>query len=636
MTSLEAYNQLFENIKFDRKHQDYDRVCELSDKYKMYNTGNGIEKELRQFSPREETEMFEQRVNLTIAVTPAGISSLKKPYAKVTRTQPITRKIVAKSDADKESVGEIEDRIAHFYGNESIDYYFQNRVLDLSFDDPNAWLITEFGQFNSLVEKARPQPFEVSAKQAVNFEIKNNITEWLIIALDIKYQEKDGDKIKDIDGKKFIIYAQNDAWKFEQVSSKPEARVLPIDLPVDVEVIEIEKKGWFAISHYDTITDEVPAERVGYIRDIETQGRTFVNPYHDADCYLRGSIQDCSEFNIGKRMHLFPQKVVRTRFDCPGERGQNCDKGFLTDGAKCGRCKGTGRLVHTSGQDMIEVEMPDDPQQLIPLSEYIAYVQGIPIDLLTLQKQLVDELKPNLHTTVFNSTALLRPSNNGVDTSGVPIAKTATEQNDNMESIYDTLTPFGEKLASLYIHFARLIAKITDNFEKVIIIYRPPSKFKLKTRQDLYAERATLKTSGAPAFVVDSVDDELAQDIYADDAEGLLRYMVKKDHYPFVGKTMEEIAQLLGSTVVMKRTKVLYSYFDEIFTELEREFKANGKDFYLEKVGDRQAAIDLKVDAILKQLSEENATAVNFKLAALTNPINDNPADGQDQQQTAA
>lgn len=634
MTSDEAYQQLFDNIKFNLKHQDYDRVCQLAEDYRIFNTGKGIEKKLKRFTPREDEEMFEQRVNLTIAITPAAASSIKKPFNKVPRTQPITRKIAPLKDAFKDAVAEIEDRIKNFYGSENnvggLDYYFQNRFVDLSFDDPNMWVIVEFGQFDHEVEKPMPHPFEASAKQAINFSIKNNIVEWLIIAIDIKFQENINGTIHLRDGKKYTIFADNDAWTFEQVSSDQDKRVLPND----GQVIEIEKRGWFITTHDNTLTKKVPAFRVGYVRDIETNGRTYVNPYHDAVCYFEKSIKQVSEYDLSTFLHLFPQKVVRTRFDCPGENGQNCDKGYLTDGTQCKRCKGIGRLVHTSAQDMVEVEWADDPAMLIPIDEMIKYVE-LPIELLKLQKEWVDELKVDAHQTVFNSTALLRTSTGtgSAETNGAPIAVTATQQNDNMESVYDTLTPFGEKIATAWITIVELIATILDNEEKVIIIYRPPSKYKLKTRQDLYAERATLKTSGAPAFVVDSVDDELAQDVYADDGDALMRYMIKKDHYPFVGKTTEEIAQLLASTVVMKRTKVLYSYFDEIFTELEREWKARGADFYGEKVEVRQQAIDVKVDNILKQLSDENATAVNFKLAALTNPINNNPADNQDEQQ---
>lgn len=617
MTSEEAYNILLDVVTNDLKHADYERVCELMDFYYMVNTGKGIKERLHKFSPREEQDMFEQRENLTITTLKEVSSSARKAFNKVPRTPPITKKITGNTDKDANAVAEIEERISKFYGSENnvggLDYYIQNRFVDLlSFNDPNAWVIIEFDSFDSNTTKPFPRPFEASAREAINFSIKNNIVEWLIVELKIKFEETDGDKKIKKEGSKFTIYADNDAWVFQQISTKK-------GVMSDQETIFIEGKGTFTTTNFPINAEKVLAFRVGYRYDIETNGRTFVNPLDEASDVFLDLIQQCSEFSLAKRLHLFPQKVVRQRFDCPGERGQKCDKGSLTDGTKCGKCKGSGRLVHTSGQDLVEVDLPDTKDDLIPLSEFIQYISSVPIDLIKFQKELIDDGEIRVHKTVFNSTALLRTSSvGGAGTSDINIAKTATEQNDNMESVNDTLNPFAEKLASVWTTIAEDIAILTDNKDKVSIIYRPASKFKLKTRQDLYLERLTVKNSGVPAFVIDAIDDELAQDIYADDPEGLLKYKVKKQHYPFIGKNQDEIAQLLGSTAVMKKTKVLYSYFDEIFQELEREYKKMSKDFYLESADVRQEQIDLKVEEIVTQLSDDSNTAFNFKLAAIT------------------
>lgn len=619
MTKEQAYSQLLETITNDNKHADYPRVTALAEDYRILITGKDIATKLKRFNPREDEEMFKQRVALTIATTPAVASSIKKPFNKVPRTQPVTRKITAKEKTGEAAVAEIEDRIKKFYGAENniggLDYYLQNRFVDLSFRDPNSWIVIEFDAFDPNTEKASPRPFEVMAKDAINFSIRNNIVEWLIVCTDITYDEKVDGKVEKKDGKKYTIYSDNDAWTFEETSADATKRVLKVS---GEQLLVIEKRGTFVVNHFEMKAGKVPAFRVGYIPDIETNGRTYVNPFHDALCYFDKSIKQVSEFDLSTCLHTFPQKIVRLTKQCPGDGVQRCDRGRFTDGTICGTCKGTGIPIHSSGQDVIMVELPDSKDELIPLSDYVYYVP-LPIELLKLQKEWVDSLSVDCHQAVFNSTALLRITPGTSVNAPTPMAPTATQQNDNMESVYDTLAPFGEKVSSVWQSIVELIAILTDNKDKATIIHRFPSNFKLKTRQDLYNERKALQDSGAPAFTIDAVDDELAADIYADDKDEHHKYLVKKDHYPFVGKTVAEVAQLLASTVVLKKTKVLYSYFDEIFTELEREAKKTGGDFYTEKVEERQAKIDEKVAALMEQLTTENQTAFAFKMAAITN-----------------
>jgi hypothetical protein len=276
--------------------------------------------------------------------------------------------------------------------------------------------------------------------------------------------------------------------------------------------------------------------------------------------------------------------------------------------------------------------LPEDIKEdgVVPLTDFIYYVP-LPIELLKFQKEVVDECKVDCHQAVFNSTALLRKTS---QSGGAPeIETTATEVNNDMDSVYDTLSPFAEKVSSVWQTIVQFIAIITENKDKVTIIHRFPSKFKLKSRQDLYAERKALQESGAPSFAISAVDDELAEEIFTDDADGLFRYRIKKEHFPFPGKTTNEIQNILGSTEVLKETIVLYNYFDVIFRELDREAKATGSDFYLLSVKERQSRIDQKVKQIADQISEENKPAVSFKSTEFLNPDPtldpDDPSDGE-------
>lgn len=598
ITSEDALIILQNTIKNDLRHKDYARVTDLFNTYKMYSTGKGIENVLKQFNPREDKVMFDQRVALTVPVTPATLSSLRKPFNKVPRTPPITNKITALKDQYKSAVAEIEDRINKFYGSDNniggLDYYMQNRYVDLQWLDPNAWIMVEFDEFNPMTEKATPRPYEVSAKEAINFSIINNIAQWLIVEAAITYKEGDQDK----PGKKYTMYAPVFAITLTQVAEGTIS---------EKEIVEIEKKGFFEYDYFEHKSPIVQGFRVGYIYDNETGGRTFVSPYHEALCFLKKSIKQGSEFDFSTILHLFPQKVIRITKSCPGEKNMSCDRGRLSNGNVCGTCNGTGKPIHTSGQDVIEVALPETKEDYVSLSDFVHYVQ-LPIELLRLQKEWVDSLKIDVHQTVFNSSVLLRKGTGF--TGGDAIAVTATEKDQDMEGVYDALAPFGEKVASVRTSIVELIAIFTDNKDKVSIIYRLPTKFKLKSRIDLYNERAALNSSGAPSFAIDSIDDELAQDIYMDDADGMLRYSVMKDHHPFNGKSTSEILILLNSPNVLQATKILYSYFDEIFTDIEKE----DQNFYLLNFRDRKLKLDEKVSIIAEALNKENKPAFNFNM----------------------
>jgi hypothetical protein len=292
---------------------------------------------------------------------------------------------------------------------------------------------------------------------------------------------------------------------------------------------------------------------------------------------------------------------------------QKCIGGRLTDGTMCKNCGGTGRPIHTSGQDIIEVAMPETKDELVPLTDFVHYVE-MPIELLKLQKEWIDGLKSDCHLAIFNSSVLLRHSfsKSSGNASANPSDPTATEVDRDMDSVNDTLNPFAEKVSSVWSTIVELITIITDNAGKVNIIHRFPSSFKLKTRQDLYIERKSLEDSGAPPFAVQAVDDELAEDIFADDPEGLAHYVIKKQHYPFAGKTNDQITQLMQSTMVLKKTKVRFAYFDDIFQQLEQKMEKENKDFYLLTYEEREAAIEAAVKVIIDELSAEQTTAFSF------------------------
>lgn len=586
LNTTEAVNVLESTIEKDLKHPYYERTVELADLYRKYITGADLDSELIQFNPRENDEEFKQRKRLSSLTTPALASSIMNPFYKVPRTDRVVKKIIPLSKGNTQLRDEIQKKLDLFYGSDNeeggLDYWLKNRFVELSFIDPNTFIVIEFDNFDYKKEYPTAYPFEVSAEMAVNFDIENNNVDWLIVKEPIKFVSELPDKFTD--GFQWKIFCGEFAYKYREVSGNKS-----IQLKVVFEGETVVKVGekYYAVSVVNTKLADWQMFRIGYVRDLETDGETFVNPFHAAMCHFKSSIKDVSEFNLSKSIHTFPQKMQYVT-TCNGAKDDTCNKGRNIEGLECTACHGTGVNVHKSSQDVITIPLPEDKEDMFPLSEMMAYFSP-PIELLDFMDKQVDKYSIKIHQTVFNSTVLVQKT----------IVATATEKDQDMDSVYDTLFKFASKSAAVYLNVANAIAVLMGKTDQVTFVFRYPSDFKMKSRQILYNEIKTINDSGAPSFVKESVEDDLAEQIYVDDPEGLLRYKVKSNLTPFKGKTEEQIAALLSSPLVLDGTKILFNYFEEIMKQAELD----NKGFYVKKYSDQKTIVEAIVETYKVKLT---------------------------------
>lgn len=634
MNELEVYALLKRLIKLSLKHADYDHVVALAKRYKAYITGENLAEEYKQFKLRESKEAFEMRLLITTAITPAICSSVMRPFYKVPRSTPLAAKFDLTKDAkNKNAVIEIQDSFDDYYQTDTdqggVDFYLQNRFLELTFTDPNAWLLTEFSPFDEKIEFPQPRPFELTAAEAYNFNINNGKLQWLHACITLPMPtDEEGKPLAPVKPVRHTLYAPDTSVTFEETYLRREE----IFLNPGQTLEEINNK-WYIITYYHTLMPEIPAMRVGYKRDLLTEGRTFVNPLNDAMCHLISCLQRVSEYDLTNALHVFLQKLVRLGKICPGigsRPNDRCVHGYITNGEGekivCPTCQGTGREIHESSADIIEVELPENVKDegFLPLSEFIHYAD-LPVALLDFQKQVITEFEPLVHQAVFGTTVLAHQFIASTGTTAQSVTEVTATQNDNdMESVYDTLSPFADKYSAVWRTIVKILAVLTSNLDDIVIQHRFPQNIKLKTRQYLFSEFKLASDSGLPAFVIDSVVDELAENIFMDSADQLTKYRIKKQFAPFKGKDKTEIAVLLGDTNVLKETKVLYNYFEEIFSTLElqqnKDAQATRRDLYLLAPEEIQTLIDAEVKKLLDQLTAQNPVAIH--LPGLPNPTN--------------
>lgn len=585
------------------KHQDYDRVVKLADNYMTLITGEEMERLLFQFIQRESKEMFDQRKRMTQSITPAIASSIMKPFYKVSRNDKVRKHYDFKDPTKNEMVREMSKG---FFGEKrrktrGLDYWLNTRFIELTFIDPNAWVVVEW-ETPRPDQPASPHPFEVTAREAVNFKYWNEELQWLFVQLGIKFTKINdkGERVKE-SGRKWTLYDKDYTVVICQVCPKQLEADAYVLQPGE-ELIEVDKNH-FLVSVYEPKVGFVTASRVGYNRDEYTKGRTFVNPFHPAMPFFMKSIKTVSEMDLTMSLHTFPQKLQYVE-RCSGEsREKPCHNGYVNGTAdKCGSCKGTGYKFHTTAQDAILLPMPDSKEEMIPLDDLLVY-KAPPIDLIKFQDEYTKGLKMEAHLAVFNSQIFVNPD--------LQVAKTATEVDANMQGVYDTLDPYTEKVSELWKDIIYVFAHLAavDKPEDAEIVHKFPADPKLKTTAVLLAELAAVNESGAPSFMRDAISEDLARIIYSGDELGYLKYHTKHKFFPFNGKTPDEIAMLVASQFVSKFTKVLYANFEAIFNDIQLE---NPGFFMMKSYSKQWTIVQDKVNEYMEELGEDDPIYIDF------------------------
>ena len=547
----------------NKKHADYQRTVDLAKEYKAHVSGVGIDDYLKRFAKREDEEMFEQRKRLTNSISQSVASSLQKPFYKVARNKNVKKKFTLKGDKNREEI--VQNMISGFYGTnelntKGLDFWLKNRFIELTFTDPNAFVVIEWEAKPENVP-LEPYPYEVNSIDAYDYIYKHGVLNELFTRQSetIIYLDKDGaEKEKVVDA--FTLYEIGSSLKVVEYCPKYfEAKGIVIDETRQVTFVENEIH--FIATYNETNLDFIPAFRVGYIRDTATDGRTFVNPFESAMPYFRKALKAVSELDLSITLHTFPQKLQYVT-KCKGKGTKKCNNGMVSGTQTvCSECKGSGLQIHTSGQDAIYFPLPDTPDEMFDLDKILVYKQP-PIDLIKFQDEYVRNLKKDAHLSVYNSNMFLAED--------PQFAKTATEVNTNTQGIFDTLFPYTEKFSEVWKTAVKVFVRLSGFLTDFELIHIFPTDLEIKTVAVLMAELKLANESEAPSYFRDAILEEIANQVYEGDELGREKHFTRHKFFPFSGKTETEIQFLMASPYVSNFTKVLYANFEAIFTDIEK------------------------------------------------------------------
>ncbi len=543
MDKIEGYGLLKNVIDKDIVHEDYPRVTALAEKYYALKTGDGIELLLKKIQKRTTDEEFQQIKDIYRSIIPGTLNSTKLPFQKAARKQPVVRTIDFEDEVEKKKT-ELEEYIGKYWGDKSLEKYLEYAFIDYNYIDPNAFLITEFDEFDPNKEKASPYPFVADSKQAIMFEYKNEILQYLIVKLPVKYMDHDIEK----NGDKYTLYLGMDIIVFSQVAG----------MNVADEVTEIKGK-YYAVYYYQPKNDKVPAIRFGFLRDEETKGRTFVSVFHSVIGFLEKTLKIDSELDLSTAMVAFPQ---RFQYVSPC-KNQGCYKGKMLDGNTCTVCGGTGyEQAHRGTMDIITLDLPlrPDPAQMVDLNNLLVYKYP-PIELLTFQKDYLEYLKQTAYELMFNVDRFTRSQ----------VTVTATESIQGQDNMNDTLYPFARHYSSVWEFVVKDIATITDLSNGLIVQHKFPNDFKFKTLTELMTDLKTAKDAAASTSTISAIEDDINEILYSDRPDALKEMRIKNQINPFRGYSETNIRFIIsqGNTTMYNRT--LWENLESIFQELEQE-----------------------------------------------------------------
>jgi predicted DNA-binding protein YlxM (UPF0122 family) len=499
------------------------------------------------------------------------------------------------TDTGKEGeLKQFKEILKTFWGDSSLDDYMDVRWVELNDTDPNSFVVLEWQPF-AKDQHAQPYPYEVKSEQAIIYIYDNNKLQYLVALVEDK-------------GKTYTGYWPDYTIQLKQITDEEtlkrikladgeETSMTFVETGETVLVIRIKDEYFTYFEFKAHKLGFVPAYQPGYMRDLATDGHTFLPPWWAAESTLMNLIKSKSELDLTIALHVFPQKL-QYRPKC---NNRGCIGGELAEGGMCPICKGSGWRGITSAQDSIDLPLPKSQDEMIDLEQIIHYVYP-PVDLVKFMDDYVEKLSKRALQMVYNSEIYSREQ----------IAETATGRNIDMQAVYDTLYPLVKAMAKDWEFMVKTIADITQ-IKVPTISFTFGKDFKLKSIDGYYADLSLANTAGASQYVKGAIEDDIARIVYAEDDLAMAKYLTLKAFNPFPGDTPETIALKMSQSYTPEFYKVLYSTFGFIFDDLERETPG----FYMLNRAKQWALLEAKVTSLIPEKKEP----VLFKPPVIEPPV---------------
>lgn len=541
ITQEAAIQLLYEIILTGKRHPLYDRCCELSQEYKSYSLGEGIDDKLHRFTATETDEAFELRKEITVNICKSIVNGSMSVFNRVPRTEAVKVEWGAKDPVEFQ-------KVLDYFGRYGFDQYLANRVPKLCEMDPNSFIVYEFNGTDGK-KLAQPYPYEVYSENAIDYEYKNSdllyLVDWQSVEIPEELKEQTD---KDILNKYTIYTAEGACTYIEQAINKD----ISVNIYDNESLVNIGENTYQLLIPQPYNLEQTPATQVGYLTDDENNGKCFVNQYHYAIPFLEKILKTNSELDITMARHAHMQKIQYVRKCTADGCSIDTDGVYKVDGHCCSTCDGTGIIdVTRGGLEFIYLPLPDSPQDIVSLDNIVKYIQ-IPVEIANLQRDYIKEMTEYFRKAIFNTDIFTRSE----------IADTATAKILETENLYDTLYLYAVNYAMVKEEGLYIISDIIDR--EIDVIAKVGKDFKLLNKTELLAMLQTAQTAGANDEVIGLINKELVRAMGGDE----ILYDLQRRLIPFSGKTKEMVMLTLSQLKTNDRMRLKYMLGNDILKEL--------------------------------------------------------------------
>jgi len=587
MTAQELTDLLIENISMQLRHANYDRCMKVRKFAKMITTGEGQDDEVTRYRRFEEDTLKEQRTRLYNPLTKYALSRPRKYWKRMHRVEGIRRTFQVDKQNEKALV-EIQDSLYNFMPGEALEQWLNRTLEYYGVTDPNAWIVYERADRRNIEGspiKTTVYPLIFSCENVMNFQKSFGVLDWLIVR-NVRFERTvKGGSSEDTMLEDFLLYAPGIIVRMREAGKKTaiEPGEVEANVPMyygqqgvtdptgrsgEAVAVTATKTRKFYLKVIQNGSKEVPADCVGVYFDEVTGQDSFVPWFDPAENVFNDLIHEKSIADTLLTVYAYPKETVYTKackFRHP-EMGE-CEGGYFQGihdrDHTCTSCNGTGRMAgFTTEQAKIELILPEGATSgdLIELSR-LSHTQPIDIALLQWIDGKIDRTEARIMAAVFDSGLVQRPTN--------ATTKTATEVNAIMEGISDVLAPFGAVDSR---HF-ELCYRVFANYRgfDVDVDKSYPDDLKIEMLPDMVAAFDDIKTAGVGYEATVAQRSRVFQKLFEGNPVIQQQIAARYKFLPFDDKTPEQAAMIIAGLSPKDPLKVQWTYWREIFLEIESE-----------------------------------------------------------------
>lgn len=563
--------------KFYKNNVDYARYC------KQIMTGNDQGEILISFKKSESKDQKQQRISVYNSRTAYLANKIVSTFEEAERVDDNVEKIWSTSTSIDTFLKRLD-----MYEKSGFNSYVHDAVRRLNFFDPNAVIINEF-YYKDPLDKPYVYPLECYSDQIIDIDKKHNEISYVIIRLPIKVKRITATTTILEDGWKYTIYGIGYAITFTQYGNES------TDLP-----IQTINQITYTVQEFNTGYKQCPVVEVGYIKDPETNWETYVSPLHPAKHIFMDIMFTKSEYDLHKALHGFLQKFIYadkcTHVETIGDYEDRCSAGkMMISNKTCNACKGTGKQIHTTVQDVIYVNIPETREEWIPLQDFVHYVE-IPKHIIDGWKEDLDKLEVDVSLAIFNKDTFTKSE----------VANTATEVSLNRQSVYNVLYNFAKNVSIVFKKLATLCADALGETD-IQIDDTVTKDYKLQSVDELILQLKQVKEAGGNYEIERSILMEIMSKKNLNNKNIVDLFDSFEDFRPFKSKSKEEIIFIISTLPDEDHDKVLYIYFEKIISEIQNTVPNFAKTSYQ----GRKAIIKTMVDKIISEKKALNPPQID-------------------------